>query len=56
MCWTLNALFSGKRELFEGLAIAETDWKWESFPVIHLDMSKVGTNEGPPVSGGRWQK
>ncbi|MDR2578252.1 MAG: ATP-binding protein, partial [Chitinispirillales bacterium] len=45
-CWTLNALFSGKRELFEGLAIAKTDWEWESFPVIHLDMSKVSTDEG----------
>jgi len=43
MCWTLDALFSGKRELFEGLAIAETDWAWESYPVIHLDMSRVDT-------------
>ncbi|MDR2577420.1 MAG: ATP-binding protein [Chitinispirillales bacterium] len=46
LCWTLNALFSGKRELFEGLAIAKTDWEWESFPVVHLDMSKVTTDEG----------
>ncbi|MDR3013372.1 MAG: AAA family ATPase, partial [Chitinispirillales bacterium] len=45
MCWTLNALFSGKRELFEGLAISKTDWMWESYPVIHLDMSKVITDE-----------
>jgi len=46
MCWTLDALFSGKRELFEGLAIAETDWKWESYPVIHLDLSLVNTSAG----------
>ncbi|MDR3012434.1 MAG: ATP-binding protein [Chitinispirillales bacterium] len=46
LCWTLNALFSGKRELFEGLAISKTDWAWESFPVIHLDMSKVETSGG----------
>jgi hypothetical protein len=45
-CWTLNALFSGKRELFEGLAISKTDWGWESYPVIHLDMSKVDTDSG----------
>ncbi|MDR2578592.1 MAG: ATP-binding protein [Chitinispirillales bacterium] len=45
LCWTLNALFSGKRELFEGLAIAKTDWEWESYPVIHLDMSTVRTSE-----------
>jgi hypothetical protein len=46
MCWTLDALFSGKRELFEGLAISETDWGWESYPVIHLDMSEVDTAHG----------
>ncbi|MCL2218650.1 MAG: ATP-binding protein [Chitinispirillia bacterium] len=46
LCWTLNALFSGKRELFEGLAISKTDWAWESYPVIHLDMSKVLTTGG----------
>jgi hypothetical protein len=46
MCWTLDALFSGKRELFEGLAISKTDWEWESYPVIHLDMSEVKTSSG----------
>jgi hypothetical protein len=46
LCWTLDALFSGKRELFEGLAISKTDWKWESHPVIHLDMGGVVTDSG----------
>jgi len=46
MCWTLDALFSGKRELFEGLAISKTDWEWESYPIIHLDMSLVKTASG----------
>ncbi|MDR3013538.1 MAG: ATP-binding protein [Chitinispirillales bacterium] len=46
LCWTLNALFSGKRELFEGLAISKTDWAWETYPIIHLDMSKVETAYG----------
>jgi len=46
MCWTLDALFSGKREMFEGLAIYKTDWEWDSYPVIHLDMSKVSTSRG----------
>ncbi|MDR2693290.1 MAG: ATP-binding protein [Chitinispirillales bacterium] len=46
LCWTLDALFSGKKELFEGLAISKTDWEWESYPVIHLDMSKVNTTDG----------
>ena len=26
----LKALFSGRRELFKGLAIDKTDWKWET--------------------------
>ena len=34
----------GKRELFEGLAISKTNWAWESWLVIHLDMSKVETD------------
>jgi len=46
MCWTLDALFSGKRELFEGLAVSKTDWEWESYPVLHLDMSNVDTAHG----------
>lgn len=36
---TIEALFEGKRELFEGLKIAETDWEWTGHPVIHLDLS-----------------
>jgi len=51
LCWTFDALFSGKRELFEGLAISKTDWAWESHPVVHLDMSKVDTDMG--VAGVR---
>jgi len=47
LCWTLDALFSGKRELFEGLAISKTDWEWESYPVIHLNMNNVRTKDGP---------
>ena len=46
LCWTLDALFSGKRELFEGLAIAKTDWKWDNHPIIHLDMSIGNFSEG----------
>ena len=36
-CSTLHALFDGRRDLFEGLYIAErTDYSFERFPVIHL--------------------
>ena len=35
---TLKAIFQGRRELFDGLAIADTDYDWKSYPVIHLDL------------------
>ena len=37
----LKALFSGRRELFEGRFIDRTDWKWEKFPVIHFEFNDV---------------
>ena len=47
---TLAAVFEGRRELFEAftteqgieqpqLFIAQTDWKWEKYPVIRFDFS-----------------
>ena len=37
---TIHALFSGKKELFEGLAIAsKPDITWEMHPVLHLDLN-----------------
>jgi hypothetical protein len=35
---TLKVIFQGRRELFDGLAIAKTDYPWKPYPVIHLDM------------------
>ena len=50
---TLEAVFEGRRELFEEITledgtvqpqlfIATTDWKWEKYPVLRFDFSKVG--------------
>ncbi len=36
---TLHAYFEGKKELFEGLAIANMEIEWEQYPVLHFDMS-----------------
>ena len=36
---TLESYFSGKKELFEGLAIESQETEWTQYPVIHLDMS-----------------
>ena len=39
----LKALFSGRRELFEGLAIDKTDWKWAKYPIIHFEFNDLDT-------------
>ena len=36
---TLKYFFQGERELFKGLYIDSTDWKWEEYPVLHLDLN-----------------
>ena len=36
---TLKAYFEGKKELFEGLAIADLEKDWTEYPVIHLDLN-----------------
>lgn len=36
---TIEALFQGKRQLFEGLAISHTDWLWREHEVIHIDFN-----------------
>ena len=36
---TLESYFSGKKELFEGLAIEQIEKDWTEYPVLHFDMS-----------------
>ena len=36
---TLDAYFKGQKELFEGLKIMDLEQEWESYPVIHVDLS-----------------
>jgi hypothetical protein len=36
---TLHAYFSGKKELFEGLAIEKLEKDWITYPVLHLDLN-----------------
>ncbi len=36
---TLKCFFEGKRELFKGLYIDSTDWDWEPYPVLYLDLN-----------------
>ena len=39
MVSTLREIFKGNKELFEGLWIYDSDYDWQSYPVIHIDFS-----------------
>ena len=41
---TLKEIFKGNQEAFKGLWI-EDKMDWESYPVIHIDFSKIGVKE-----------
>ncbi|MDR0894727.1 MAG: ATP-binding protein [Prevotellaceae bacterium] len=36
---TFEAYFKGRKDLFEGLAIEKLETKWETYPVLRLDLS-----------------
>jgi len=39
---TLKCLFQGRKDLFEGLWIAQnTDWEWKPYPVIVIDFNEI---------------
>ena len=44
---TLHAYFDGKKELFDGLAVADLEKDWVQYPVLHQDLNsrKYGTKE-----------
>lgn len=36
---TLEYFYKGERDLFKGLYIDSSDWNWDSFPVLRLDLN-----------------
>ena len=40
LCSTLKYYFQGRKDLFEGLAIAELEKDWKQHPVLHFDISQ----------------
>ncbi|MBR4902043.1 MAG: AAA family ATPase [Victivallales bacterium] len=45
MISTLKAIFLGRKELFDGLAISKTNWTWEKYPVIHFNFINAATSD-----------
>lgn len=39
MVSTLEAFFSGQRELFKGLYVDTVEWDWQQYPIMHLDLN-----------------
>ena len=44
MLSTLQSIFEGRRDLFEGLAIAGTDYDWKPYRVLRFDFSGLATD------------
>ena len=42
---TLESYFSGRKDLFDGLAIADLEKDWLQYPVLHLDLTGVNYHE-----------
>ena len=43
---TLEYYFSGRRDLFQGLAIDSLETEWETYPVFHIDFNSTVFQEG----------
>ncbi len=48
---TLQAYFEGRKELFEGLAIADYEKEWVKHPVLHFDMSGAKHMDAKALEG-----
>ena len=42
---TMEAYFKGRKDLFDGLAVASLEKDWTEYPVLHLDLSGVAYNQ-----------
>ncbi len=49
---TLESLFSGKKELFKGLALYDKPYDWKVYPVIHLNLGDVKNSSPEELEEG----
>ena len=40
-CSTLSSIFSGNRDLFKNLWIGQSNYEWQTRPVLHFDFSGI---------------
>ena len=46
MITTLKEIFNGRKDLFEGLAIAKTDYEWKKHPVLQFNFGQCANATG----------
>ncbi|MDR2354449.1 MAG: AAA family ATPase [Deltaproteobacteria bacterium] len=49
---TLKAVLQGRRELFDGLWINDSDYNWTPYPVIHFSMSDIDSDTVKGIEDG----
>jgi len=53
LCSTIDSLFKGQKEFFEGLAVSKTDWEWKEHPVIYIDLGSGNFTENDGIDALR---
>lgn len=51
-CSTLNAVFSGRKELFKDLWLGQSDYEWVTRPIIQFDFSKIDHRTPEQLTAG----
>ncbi|MEM9884465.1 MAG: AAA family ATPase [Bacteroidota bacterium] len=46
---TIKSYFEGRKDLFDGLYIAEKEKEWEKYPIIHIDYSLIEYARGDEI-------
>ena len=47
---TLEAYFSGRRDLFEGLAVEKLEKDWIKYPILHVDLNTARYNDSDSLA------
>jgi len=52
MISTLEEIFLGNKELFQGLWLADSDYDWQAYPVIRIDFSRMQVASDEELKAG----
>ena len=51
LCSTLASYFQGEKELFKGLMMERLEKEWKQYPVIHLSLASVKSDDPAEIKG-----